>query len=167
MEKVTVLQLSRRTGLSRTQIYYLKKKNKINIIDGKIDLDEAMPAITQLLGKKNKENDEIGFKQILNILVLQNISLQEQLEKAKKHEKNLNDELTYYRKVLNEKPSSIERTALKADSISEEPIAGAPSHLENSQINEMALKSAEDKKTSSLKIAEEIAKHFVINQTNE
>lgn len=167
MEKLTVLQLSKRTGLSRTQIYYLEKNNKINIINGKIDLNDAMPAIIELLEKKSNKDNEVNFKHILNLLISQNISLQAQLERAKEHEKNLNDELTYYRNVLNEKLSSIEKTVLKADSISEEPIAGTPSHLESSQINEMAFKSAEDKKESSLKIAKEIAKHFIINQTNE
>ncbi|WP_442838686.1 hypothetical protein [Acinetobacter baumannii] len=167
MEKLTVLQLSKRTGLSRTQIYYLEKNNKINIINGKIDLNDAMPAIIELLDKKTNKDNEVNFKQILNLLISQNISLQEQLERAKEHEKNLNDELTYYRNVLNEKLSSIERTVLKADSISEQPIAGTPSHLESSQINEMALKSAEDRKESTLNMVKEIAKHFIINQTNE
>ncbi|WP_240491651.1 hypothetical protein [Acinetobacter lactucae] len=167
MEKLTVLQLSKRTGLSRTQIYYLEKNNKINIINGKIDLNDAMPAIIELLDKKTNKDNEVNFKQILNLLISQNISLQEQLERAKEHEKNLNDELTYYRNVLNEKLSSIERIVLKADSISEQPIAGIPSHLESGQINEMALKSAEDRNESTLNIAKEIAKRFIINQTNE
>lgn len=167
MEKLTVLQLSKRTGLSRTQIYYLERNNKIKIINGKIDLEEAMPAIIELLDKKLNKDSEINFKQVLNLLISQNIYLQEQLERAKNHEKNLNGELAYYRKILNEKLSSIERKILKADSINEGPIAGTPSPLESSQSNEMAFKSAEDSKKSTLKIAEELAKHFVISQTDE
>ncbi|MDC5506836.1 hypothetical protein ACT4X4_10380 [Acinetobacter baumannii] len=62
MEKLTVLQLSKRTGLSRTQIYYLERQNKINIINGKIDLEEAMPAIIELLDKKSNKGSETNFK---------------------------------------------------------------------------------------------------------
>ncbi|WP_228156344.1 hypothetical protein [Acinetobacter seifertii] len=153
-------------ALQNTDLLF-RKNNKINIINGKIDLNDAMPAIIELLDKKTNKDNEVNFKQILNLLISQNIFLQEQLERAKEHEKNLNDELTYYRNVLNEKLSSIERTVLKADSISEQPIAGIPSHLESSQINEMALKSAEDRNESTLNIAKEIAKRFIINQTNE
>ena len=97
MEKLTVLQLSKRTGLSRTQIYYLKRHKKINIINGKIDLNEAMPAIVELVDKKSNKDNEINFKQILNLLISQNISLQTQLNFAHEREKDYLAELTIYR----------------------------------------------------------------------
>lgn len=167
MEKLTVLQLSKRTGLSRTQIYYLERQNKINIINGKIDLEEAMPAIIELLDKKSNKGSETNFKQILNLLISQNIYLQEQLERAKNHEKNLNDELAYFRKILNEKLSSIEKKILRADSINEVPITNAPSLLESSQINEVVFTQAEDKKKSALELADKLAKLIFINQSEE
>ncbi|MCW1498702.1 hypothetical protein [Acinetobacter baumannii] len=167
MEKLTVLQLSKRTGLSRTQIYYLERQNKINIINGKIDLEEAMPAIIELLDKKSNKGSETNFKQILNLLISQNIYLQEQLERAKNHEKNLNDELAYYRKILNEKLSSIEKKILRTDSINEVPITNAPSFLESSQINEMVFTQAEDKKKSALELTDKLAKLIFINQSEE
>ncbi|EPG7852657.1 hypothetical protein V6347_08695 [Acinetobacter baumannii] len=167
MEKLTVLQLSKRTGLSRTQIYYLERQNKINIINGKIDLEEAMPAIIELLDKKSNKGSETNFKQILNLLISQNIYLQEQLERAKNHEKNLNDELAYYRKILNEKLSSIEKKILRTDSINEVPITNAPSLLESSQINEMVFTQAEDKKKSALELTDKLAKLIFINQSEE
>ncbi|WP_157840366.1 hypothetical protein [Acinetobacter calcoaceticus] len=46
-----------------------------------------MPAIIELLDKKSNKDSEINFKQILNLLISQNIYLQEQLERAKNHEK--------------------------------------------------------------------------------
>ncbi|MGQ1380960.1 hypothetical protein ACT43R_04260 [Acinetobacter baumannii] len=167
MEKLTVLQLSKQTGLSRTQIYYLERQNKINIINGKIDLEEAMPAIIELLDKKSNKGSETNFKQILNLLISQNIYLQEQLERAKNHEKNLNDELAYYRKILNEKLSSIEKKILRTDSINEVPITNAPSLLESSQINEMVFTQAEDKKKSALELTDKLAKLIFINQSEE
>ncbi|EXE40725.1 hypothetical protein ACT4U9_11860 [Acinetobacter baumannii] len=167
MEKLTVLQLSKRTGLSRTQIYYLERQNKINIINGKIDLEEAMPAIIELLDKKSNKGSETNFKQILNLLISQNIYLQEQLERAKNHEKNLNDELAYYRKILNEKLSLIEKKILRTDSINEVPITNAPSLLESSQINEMVFTQAEDKKKSALELTDKLAKLIFINQSEE
>lgn len=97
MEKLTVLQLSKRTGLSRTQIYHLQTKNKLKIINGKIDFEEAMPAIIELLDKKSNKDSEINFKQILNLLISQNISLQTQLNLAHEREKNYLAELTIYR----------------------------------------------------------------------
>ncbi|MCU4492222.1 hypothetical protein KTI63_07005 [Acinetobacter guillouiae] len=100
MEKLTVLQLSKRTGLSRTQIYYLKRHEKINIINGKIDLNEAMPAIVELLDKKSNKDNEITFKQILNLLISQNILLQTQLNLAHEREKAYLTELTCYRQSL-------------------------------------------------------------------
>ncbi|ENW48655.1 hypothetical protein F917_02527 [Acinetobacter baumannii NIPH 67] len=103
MEKLTVLQLSKRTGLSRTQIYYLRRNNKINIINGKIDLEQAMPAIIELLDKKSNKDSEVNFKQILNLLISQNISLQTQLNLAHEREKAYFTELASYRQNLIQK----------------------------------------------------------------
>lgn len=100
MEKLTVLQLSKRTGLSRTQIYHLKTKNKLKIINGKIDFEEAMPAIIELLDKKSNKDSEVNFKQILNLLISQNISLQTQLNLAHEREKAHLTELASYRQNL-------------------------------------------------------------------
>lgn len=100
MEKLTVLQLSKRTGLSRTQIYHLQTKNKLKIINGKIDFNEAMPAIIELLDKKSKKDSEVNFKQILNLLISQNISLQTQLNLAHEREKAYLTELASYRQNL-------------------------------------------------------------------
>ncbi|AXJ90740.1 MULTISPECIES: hypothetical protein [Acinetobacter] len=100
MEKLTVLQLSKRTGLSRTQIYHLKTKNKIRMINGKIDFNEAMPAIIELLDKKSNKDSEVDFKQILNLLISQNISLQTQLNLAHEREKAYLTELACYRQNL-------------------------------------------------------------------
>ncbi|MDC5024960.1 hypothetical protein OHW20_07890 [Acinetobacter baumannii] len=100
MEKLTVLQLSKRTGLSRTQIYHLQTKNKLKIINGKIDLKEAMPAIIELLDKKSNKDSEINFKQILNLLISQNISLQTQLNLAHEREKAYLTELASSRQNL-------------------------------------------------------------------
>lgn len=100
MKKLTVLQLSKQTGLSRTQIYYLERQNKINIINGKIDLEEAMPAIIELLDKKSNKDSEVNFKQILNLLISQNISLQTQLNLAHEREKAYLTELASSRQNL-------------------------------------------------------------------
>ncbi len=100
MEKLTVLQLSKRTGLSRTQIYHLQTKNKIKIINGKIDFEAALPAIIELLDKKSNKDIEVNFKQILNILISQNISLQTQLNLAHEREKAYLIELASYRQNL-------------------------------------------------------------------
>lgn len=103
MEKLTVLQLSKRTGLSRTQIYHLQAKNKIKIINGKIDLEEAMPAIIELLDKKSNKDGDVNFKQILNLLISQNILLQTQLHLAHEREKSHLTELASYRQSLVQK----------------------------------------------------------------
>lgn len=100
MEKLTVLQLSKRTGLSRTQIYYLQTKNKLKIINGKINFNEALPAIIELLDKKSNKDSEVNFKQILNLLISQNISLQTQLNLAHEREKAYLTELASYRQNL-------------------------------------------------------------------
>ncbi|WP_461313860.1 hypothetical protein [Acinetobacter sp. GN11] len=100
MEKLTVLQLSKRTGLSRTQIYHLQTKNKIKIINGKIDFEAALPAIIELLDKKSNKDSEVDFKQILNLLISQNISLQTQLNLAHEREKAYLTELVSYRQNL-------------------------------------------------------------------
>lgn len=100
MEKLTVLQLSKRTGLSRTQIYHLQTKNKLKIINGKINFNEAMPAIIELLDKKSNKDSEVNFKQILNLLISQNISLQTQLNLAHEREKAYLTELASSRHNL-------------------------------------------------------------------
>ncbi|WP_228294107.1 hypothetical protein [Acinetobacter pittii] len=46
-----------------------------------------MPAIIELLDKKSNKDSEINFKQILNLLISQNISLQTQLNLAHEREK--------------------------------------------------------------------------------
>lgn len=74
----------------------------------------------------------------------------------------MNNELAYYRKILNEKISSIEKKILRADSINEVPITNAPSLLESSQINEMVFTQAEDKKKSTLEIADKLTKLFLL-----
>lgn len=100
MKKLTVLQLSKQTGLSRTQIYYLERQNKINIINGKIDFEAALPAIIELLDKKSNKDSEVNFRQILNLLISQNISLQTQLNLAHEREKAYLTELSSYRQNL-------------------------------------------------------------------
>ncbi|MDC5506837.1 hypothetical protein ACT4X4_10385 [Acinetobacter baumannii] len=79
----------------------------------------------------------------------------------------MNDELAYYRKILNEKLSSIEKKILRTDSINEVPITNAPSLLESSQINEMVFTQAEDKKKSALELTDKLAKLIFINQSEE
>ncbi|ENV34585.1 hypothetical protein [Acinetobacter gerneri] len=105
MKQLTVLQLSKQTGLSRTQIYYLASQNKINIINGKIDLNEAMPAIIELLDKKSNKDKEINYKQILNLLISQNILLQTQLNLAHEREKMYLTEFARYQQNLPSKPA--------------------------------------------------------------
>lgn len=124
MEKLTVLQLSKRTGLSRTQIYYLRRNNKINIINGKIDLEKAMPAIIELIDKKSNKDSEVNFKQILNLLISQNISLQAQLNLAHEREKAYLTELASYQQNLVQKnalqPPTVEgntQTGLENDGV--------------------------------------------------
>lgn len=117
MEKLTVLQLSKQTGLSRTQIYYLQTKNKLKIINGKIDFNEAMPAIIELLDKKSNKDSEVNFKQILNLLISQNISLQTQLNLAHEREKAYLTELASYRQNLAQETapqSSIDESDIQA-----------------------------------------------------
>jgi hypothetical protein len=56
-----------------------------------------MPAIIELLDKKSNKDSEINFKQILNLLISQNILLQTQLNFAHEREKEYLAELTIYR----------------------------------------------------------------------
>jgi hypothetical protein len=56
-----------------------------------------MPAIIELLDKKSNKDSEINFKQILKLLISQNISLQTQLNFAHEREKEYLVELTIYR----------------------------------------------------------------------
>ena len=105
MNEVTVIELSKQTGLSRSQIYYLISKDKLIISKGKINLKEALQVITSLKIKKTKITNEENFRQILNMLNLQNITLQKQLDLAYEREKNHLAELASHRQNLPLKPA--------------------------------------------------------------
>lgn len=100
MKKVTVIELSEQTGLTRSQIYYLNRKHKLINLEGKINLEDALRIITTLKIKKIKLNDDKNFRHILNTLHLQNIALQKQLDLAHEREKNYLAELASYRQNL-------------------------------------------------------------------
>jgi len=100
MKKVTVIELSEQTGLTRSQIYYLNKTHKLLNIEGKLNLEDALRIITTLKIKKTKITNEENFRQILNMLHLQNITLQKQLDLANEREKNYLTELASYRQNL-------------------------------------------------------------------
>ena len=105
MKEVTVIELSEQTGLTRSKIYYLIKKGKILISNGKINYKEALQVITTFKINKTKVTDDENFRHILNMLYLQNITLQEQLDLAYKREKNYLAELANYRQSLVLKPT--------------------------------------------------------------
>lgn len=100
MKKVTVIELSEQTGLTRSQIYYLNRTHKLINLEGKINLEDALRIITTLNIKKIKPTDDKKFRHILNILHLQNIALQKQLDLAHEREKNYLAELASYRQNL-------------------------------------------------------------------
>ncbi|MDR6798347.1 hypothetical protein [Acinetobacter calcoaceticus] len=100
MKLVTVIELSKQTGLTRSQIYYLNKEHNLLNSDGKINLEDALNIITALKIKKAKITNEENFRQILNMLHLQNIALQKQLDLANEREKNYIAELANYRQHL-------------------------------------------------------------------
>ncbi|MDC4944667.1 hypothetical protein OHW01_15735 [Acinetobacter baumannii] len=100
MNEVTVIELSELTGLTRSKIYYLINKGKLIISNGKINLEDALSIITALKIKKTKITNEENFRQILNMLHLQIITLQKQLELAHKREKMYLAELASYRQFL-------------------------------------------------------------------
>ncbi|HAV58361.1 MAG TPA: hypothetical protein DCX45_13350, partial [Acinetobacter junii] len=87
MKEVTVIELSEHTGLSRSKIYYLIKKGKIIISNGKINFEDAIRVITELTLKKKESTNEENFRHIFNMLYLQNITLQKQLDLAYEREK--------------------------------------------------------------------------------
>lgn len=100
MKLVTVIELSKQTGLTRSQIYYLNKEHNLINLQGKINLEDALKIITTLKIKKTKITNEENFRQILNMLHLQNIALQKQLDLANEREKNYLAELASYRQLL-------------------------------------------------------------------
>ncbi|MFW2161957.1 MULTISPECIES: hypothetical protein [Acinetobacter] len=105
MKEVTVIELSELTGLSRSKIYYLNKKGKLMILNGKINYEDALQVITSLVIKKTKINNQENFRHILNMMHLQNITLQKQLDLAYEREKTYLAELASYRQSLRLKPS--------------------------------------------------------------
>ena len=110
MKLVTVIELSKQTGLTRSQIYYLNKEHNFINLEGKIDLEKALNIITTLKIKKTKITNGENFRQILNILHLQIIALQKQLDLANEREKNYIDELASYRQRLLSKITNHEST---------------------------------------------------------
>ncbi|ENW78461.1 hypothetical protein F909_04153 [Acinetobacter sp. ANC 3929] len=100
MKEVTVIELSELTGLSRSKIYYLKKIGKLMILNGKINYEDALQVITSLAIKKTKINHQENFRHILNMMHLQNITLQKQLELAYEREKTYLAELASHRQSL-------------------------------------------------------------------
>ncbi|MFP0709987.1 hypothetical protein ACLDYB_06750 [Acinetobacter baumannii] len=100
MKLVTVIELSKQTGLTRSQIYYLNKKHNLINSEGKINLEDALNIITALKIKKTKITNEENFRQILNMLHLQIIALQKQLDLANEREKAYLTELASYRQHL-------------------------------------------------------------------
>lgn len=76
MKKLTVIELCELTGLTRSQIYYLNKKHNLINLNEKINYEYALPIITTLTIKKAKKANEKNFRQILNMLILQNHALE-------------------------------------------------------------------------------------------
>ncbi|MCY6412043.1 hypothetical protein QTA56_07840 [Acinetobacter sp. VNH17] len=105
MKEVTVIELSELTGLSRSKIYYLNKIGKLMILNGKINYEDALQIITSLAIKKTKITNQENFRHILNMLHLQNITLQKQLDLAYEREKTYLSELASYRQSLLLKPA--------------------------------------------------------------
>lgn len=103
MKKVTVIELSEQTGLTRSQIYYLNKKHNFINLDGKINLEDVLRIITTSKINQTKLTDDKNFRHILNMLHLQNIALQKQLDLAHEREKNYLAELASYRQNLAQK----------------------------------------------------------------
>ncbi len=105
MKELTVIELSEQTGLTRSQIYYLNKKHNLINSNEKINYEYALPIITALTIKKAKKANEKNFRQILNMLILQNMALQKQLDLANEREKTYLSELTSCRQNLTQKPT--------------------------------------------------------------
>ncbi|WP_180008251.1 hypothetical protein [Acinetobacter sp. YH16057] len=106
MKKLTVIELCKLTGLTRSQIYYLNKKHNLINLNEKINYEYALPIITTLTIKKAKKANEKNFRQILNMLILQNHALQKQLNLARELEKNYLSELMNYQQSLAQKNTS-------------------------------------------------------------
>jgi hypothetical protein len=107
MKELTVIELSEETGLTRSQIYHLNKKHNFINLNKKINYEDALPIITALTIKKAKKANEKNFRQILNMLILQNFALQKQLNLACEREKTYLSELTSYQKSLAQKTTTI------------------------------------------------------------
>ena len=107
MKELTVIELSEETGLTRSQIYHLNKKHNFINLNKKINYEDALPIITALTIKKAKKANEKNFRQILNMLILQNSALQKQLNLACEREKNYLSELTSYQQSLAQKTTTI------------------------------------------------------------
>ena len=107
MKELTVIELSEQTGLTRSQIYHLNKKHNFINLNKKINYEYALPIITALTIKKAKKANEKNFRQILNMLILQNSALQKQLNLACEREKNYLSELTSYQQSLAQKTTTI------------------------------------------------------------
>lgn len=105
MKELTVIELSEQTGLTRSQIYHLNKKHNLINSNEKINYEYALPIITALTIKKAKKANEKNFRQILNMLILQNMALQKQLDLANEREKTYLSELTSCRQNLTQKPT--------------------------------------------------------------
>ena len=105
MKELTVIELSEQSGLTRSQIYHLNKKHNLINLNKKINYKYAFPIIAALTIKKAKKANEKNFRQILNMLILQNTALQKQLNLANEREKTHLSELTSYQQNLTQKPS--------------------------------------------------------------
>lgn len=107
MKELTVIELSEESGLTRSQIYHLNKKHNFINLNKKINYEDALPIFTALTIKKAKKANEKNFRQILNMLILQNSALQKQLNLACEREKTYLLELTSYQKSLAQKTTKI------------------------------------------------------------
>ena len=103
MQKMTVIELSKISGLTRSQIYYQIRLGNIKINNGKIDYEEAINVISSLTMQQNKSTNEINFIQILNTIILQNSTLQKQLDLALEREKHLLSEIENLRNNVSSK----------------------------------------------------------------
>ena len=107
MKELTVIELSEQTGLTRSQIYHLNKAHNLINLNKKINYEYALPIITALTIKKAKKANEKNFRQILNMLILQNFDLQKQLNLACEREKTNLSELTSCQQSLAQKTTLI------------------------------------------------------------
>ena len=107
MKELTVIELSEQTGLTRSQIYHLNKAHNLINLNKKINYEYALPIITALTIKKAKKANEKNFRQILNMLILQNFDLQKQLNLACESEKSYLSELTSCQQSLAQKTTTI------------------------------------------------------------